>query len=138
MTYFITHGLPWIMSALTLWMTFLQGNVHPKAWLIGLVNQLLWTVWIVTMEAWGLIPLNIGLWVLYSRNHLKWQRGESLRTRGSSSPGNPVTLKDPQSARTVEADRPGAAMSSKDAEKSAANLVSSGFVLANDGKAADK
>lgn len=119
MIYAITHGLPWIMSGLTLWMTFLQGNVHPKAWLIGLVNQLLWTVWIVTMEAWGLIPLNIGLWVLYTKNHFKWQRSESSRIRGCSSPGKPVTLKDPQAETPVEADRPGAAITLAEAIRKA-------------------
>lgn len=59
---------------------------------------------------WGLIPMNIALWIVYGRNHLKWQRGESSRIRGSSSPGNPVTLKDPRAERPVEADRPGAAI----------------------------
>lgn len=65
--------LPWLLSAITIWMTLLAGNMHPKAWLVGLFNQALWLVWIIAMQAWGLLPLNIALWVVYGRNHWKWR-----------------------------------------------------------------
>lgn len=68
----ITIYLPWLLSAITIWMTLLAGNIHKSAWLVGLGNQALWLVWIVTTNTWGLIPLNIALWVVYARNHLKW------------------------------------------------------------------
>ncbi len=58
----IGEYLPWLLSAITIWMTLLAGNKHPKAWLIGLGNQLLWLVWIVSTSAWGLLPMNICLW----------------------------------------------------------------------------
>jgi hypothetical protein len=64
--------LPWLLSAITIWMTVLAGNKHPSAWLIGLVNQFLWLVWIVLAGAYGLLPMNIALWIVYGRNHLKW------------------------------------------------------------------
>lgn len=67
--------LPWIMSAITIWMTLLAGNKHRSAWLIGLFNQALWLTWIITVGAWGLLPMNLALWVVYGRNHLKWQKG---------------------------------------------------------------
>lgn len=67
-------GMPFFMSAITLWMTFMAGNKHPKAWLIGLFNQVLWLVWIVLSQSWGLLPMNIGMWILYRRNHLKWAK----------------------------------------------------------------
>lgn len=66
--------LPWLLSAITIWMTLLAGNLHPKAWLVGLLNQALWLVWIVATGTWGLIPLNAALWVVYGRNHLKWRQ----------------------------------------------------------------
>ena len=69
---YVRDYLPWLLSAITIYMTLLAGNKHPKAWLWGLLNQALWLVWIVAMQAWGLIPLNLALWVLYARNHLKW------------------------------------------------------------------
>ena len=69
----IVTYLPWLLSAITLWMTLLAGNLHRGAWLVGLPNQALWLVWIVASSTWGLIPLNIALWVVYWRNHRKWQ-----------------------------------------------------------------
>lgn len=66
--------LPWVLSAITIWMTLLAGNKHRLAWLVGLGNQLLWLIWIVATGTWGLIPLNVALWIVYGRNHLKWQR----------------------------------------------------------------
>jgi hypothetical protein len=68
----IRNYLPWLLSVITIWMTLLAGNKHPKAWLIGLGNQLLWLVWIFVVGAWGLLPMNIALWIVYARNHLKW------------------------------------------------------------------
>jgi hypothetical protein len=64
--------LPFLMSAITLWMNLMAGNLHRSAWLVGLVNQLLWLGWIIAVGAWGLLPMNIGLWIVYGRNHLKW------------------------------------------------------------------
>jgi len=52
----------------------MAGNKHPRAWLIGLGNQLLWLIWICVVGAWGLLPMNIALWIVYGRNHLKWNR----------------------------------------------------------------
>jgi hypothetical protein len=66
--------LPWVLSAITIWMTLLAGNVHRQAWLVGLFGQALWLVWIVAAEAWGLLPLNFALWIVYGRNHLKWRK----------------------------------------------------------------
>ena len=64
--------LPRLLSAITIWMTVMAGNKHPGAWLIGLLAQALWLVWIVAASAWGLLPMNIALWIVYGRNHLKW------------------------------------------------------------------
>ena len=73
MIWAIQELLPIAMSAITLWMTFLAGNKHPNAWAVGLVNQILWLVWIISVQKWGLLPMNIGMWVLYYRNHMKWR-----------------------------------------------------------------
>ena len=69
----IITDLPWLLSALTVWMTLLAGNRHPSAWLVGLVNQALWLVWIFVSSSWGFVPLNAALWIVYGRNHLKWR-----------------------------------------------------------------
>ena len=74
MTEAVVSYLPWLLSAITIWMTLLAGNKHQNAWLIGLGNQFLWAIWIIASGSWGLIPLNIALWVVYARNHFKWRR----------------------------------------------------------------
>jgi hypothetical protein len=70
----IRDWMPWILSAITIWMTVLAGSKHPRAWLVGLANQALWLVWIVAVGAWGLLPMNLALWLVYARNHWKWNR----------------------------------------------------------------
>ena len=74
MTEYIKHYVPWVLSLITIWMTVLAGNLHRYAWLVGLLNQALWLVWIACSQTWGLIPLNIALWVVYARNHMKWRK----------------------------------------------------------------
>lgn len=64
--------MPWVMSCITIWMTLMAGNKHPKAWLVGLFNQLLWLVWILLSGSFGFLPMNIALWIVYGRNHWKW------------------------------------------------------------------
>lgn len=66
--------LPWLLSAITIYMTVLAGNKHRLAWVVGLVNQALWLFWIVGTKTWGLLPMNAALWIVYARNHLKWSK----------------------------------------------------------------
>ena len=73
----IRDYLPWLLSAITIYMTVLAGNKHRNAWAFGLANQALWLVWIVTTGAWGLLPMNFALWIVYARNHLKWSRAQA-------------------------------------------------------------
>ena len=68
----ITDYLPWLLSVITIYMTILAGNKSRHAWLFGLGNQALWLVWIFSAGAWGLLPMNAALWIVYARNHLKW------------------------------------------------------------------
>ncbi len=74
MTQTVASYLPWLMSAITIWMTLMAGNKHRLALAIGLGNQALWLVWIIAVGAWGLIPMNAALWIVYARNHLKWAK----------------------------------------------------------------
>jgi len=68
--------LPYFLSALTILTMYLAGGKSKKTWLIGIANQALWLYWIVITQAWGLIPMNIALWVVYTRNHFKWKNAE--------------------------------------------------------------
>lgn len=73
MTETIVKFLPWILSANTIYMMLLAGNKKRGAWLFGLAGQLAWLVWILLSESYGLLPMNIALWVVYGRNYLKWK-----------------------------------------------------------------
>lgn len=69
----IVTYLPWGLSAITIWTMFLAGNMAKSTWMVGLANQALWLVWIIAAGAWGLLPMNAALWIVYARNHLKWR-----------------------------------------------------------------
>lgn len=66
--------LPWLLSLNTIVMNIMVGNKNKWSWALGLAGQVLWLVWILMVEAWGLIPLNLALWVIYIRNHIKWRK----------------------------------------------------------------
>lgn len=69
----IQVGLPWLLSASTIWGAVLAGNKDPRTWVVGLVNQFFWMVWSVSMQSWGLMPLNVWMtWICY-QNHKKWK-----------------------------------------------------------------
>lgn len=65
--------LPYLLSVITIYSMLLAGNKKRGAWLVGLLNQFLWLTWIILSSAWGLLPMNIALWVVYGRNYLKWK-----------------------------------------------------------------
>ena len=64
--------LPWLLSANTIYFNVLAGNRHKQTWKWALMGQFAWLVWIISSESWGLMPMNIALWITYARNHLKW------------------------------------------------------------------
>jgi len=66
----IRDGLPWALSALTIWALVLAGRQHPLAWALGFVIQVPWAAWIIYTEAWGLLPMNVGLALTYGWNHV--------------------------------------------------------------------
>lgn len=73
MTHAIVVYLPWLLSAITIWMTLLAGNMSRSAWSVGMANQLLWLVWIIASSNWGMLPMNIALWIVCWRNYVKWK-----------------------------------------------------------------
>lgn len=70
----IVETLPWVLSAITIYMNVLAGNRHRWAWAVGLGAQALWLVWIVASTSWGLLPMNLALWIVYGRNHWRWSQ----------------------------------------------------------------
>ena len=65
--------LPWLMSGLTIYSTYLAGLKSKHAWSTGLLNQALWLIYIFTKGEWGLLPMNIALWIVFYRNWKLWK-----------------------------------------------------------------
>lgn len=66
--------VPYMLSAITIYMNFLAGNKSNKTWLVGLIGQVGWSTWIFYTQNWGFVPLNIALWYIYIGNHIKWNK----------------------------------------------------------------
>lgn len=72
MTNDIITYLPWLLSAITIYSMMLAGDKKRNAWAVGLLNQALWLTFILLSGTWGLLPMNIALWIVYARNYFKW------------------------------------------------------------------
>jgi hypothetical protein len=70
---YVTYG-PWLLSSLTVMLTIMQGNKYRHAWSLTLINQVLWLAWILLSGTYGFILLNICMWIVCIRNHLKWSK----------------------------------------------------------------
>lgn len=66
--------LPWALSLGTLWHGVLIGNKTENCWLFGVFLQVIWLIWIFVSSNYGFLPLTIGLFVLYVRNHRLWDK----------------------------------------------------------------
>ena len=66
--------LPYLMSAITVYQLTLAGHKKASTWLWGLGNQTLWLTWIISTEAWGLLPMTAALLIVYTKNYRLWTR----------------------------------------------------------------
>jgi hypothetical protein len=78
MKHAIVVYLPWLISCITIYQSLLAGDKKLSAWGVALGNQCLWSLWVITSGTWGLLPLNIALWIIYTRNYRKWARDARL------------------------------------------------------------
>ncbi len=60
--------IPWITSAGTLVAVWLSGRNLRLSWKVSLANQAMWLVFIITYEAWGLLPLTLALSGIFARH----------------------------------------------------------------------
>jgi len=75
----MTDLLPLLLSCTTLTTMWAAGNHKWWAWLVGLVGQAGWFLFIVLFGAWGLLPMAIVLTVIYARNLRKWHHEKVLQ-----------------------------------------------------------
>lgn len=81
----LRHGIPLLLSANTIVLMWLVGNRSTLGWLLGVVGQALWFVFIFAWQVWGLLPLATVLTVVYARNLLKWRKEQTERNDNDES-----------------------------------------------------
>lgn len=70
----LNQAIPLVLSINTLVLTWMVGNRKTAGWVLGCIGQVLWFVFIFTWQVWGLLPLAIGLTIVYARNLYRWRR----------------------------------------------------------------
>ena len=60
--------LAWILSATSIYSTYMQGNGGAYGWKLGVINSCLWILYTILTFQWGLIPLNIFMLAVNVRN----------------------------------------------------------------------
>jgi hypothetical protein len=64
--------MAWVLSGTSAVMLWLMGNKSKWGPRIGLANQVLWMIYAVYTEQWGLVPGIIIYAVVHVRNMAKW------------------------------------------------------------------
>lgn len=80
--------LPYLLSVWTLCAMWLAGSNPRHGWYMALAGQVLWFAYTWAADAWGFLPLNIGLTFVYLRNFAKaakrpdttWELQQALHT----------------------------------------------------------
>ena len=69
----LTNGLSLLASVGTILSMWLLSGRHRSGWYVSLGNQVVWAAFMVSTEAWGLIPLNLIMVGLAIRGVKKWK-----------------------------------------------------------------
>jgi hypothetical protein len=72
----IRDCLPYLLSAISIYMVMLTGKKRAVGWFVGLFGQIGWSVWILYTGTMGLIPMNLTLWFLYLKNYVAWEESQ--------------------------------------------------------------
>jgi hypothetical protein len=72
--------LTYMISALSISMFVLAGRKNYLTWIVGLVIQMLWIVYIFQTQSWGLAPMVLFCIVIFTINHFKWYKDDIQTT----------------------------------------------------------
>ena len=75
----LIKALPWTVSFFTIIMLWLTGNKRIEGWIVGILCQVLWFMYIFSTKEWGLMPLNIASWFIVVRNAMKSKKEEEIK-----------------------------------------------------------
>lgn len=79
--------MAWVISLVTIVSMELMVRKRRSAWVLSILNQGLWLWLIVSTRQWGLLPLNLCMWIQAVRGLIRWSNAdESLPIASRSSP----------------------------------------------------
>jgi hypothetical protein len=59
-----------IFSLISLW---LVGNKNKWGWVVGILNQILWTIYAIRLQQWGLLIGVVAYTIVNVRNLIRWK-----------------------------------------------------------------
>ena len=65
-------------AIITVW---IYGNRSRKAPIVGMVGQMLWWWLTISQSMWGLIPLNVIMFIIHIRNYRRMKREDNIRSQ---------------------------------------------------------
>jgi len=66
--------MPWILSATSALMLWQMGNKSKWGPRLGIANQVLWIIYTVATEQWGLFPGVLLYAIIHIRNLRRWAK----------------------------------------------------------------
>lgn len=88
---FLAHWQFWIqllISAGILTSAILNGNVNIYGWVLLMVIQTVFLTYVVITGQWGLVPQNVGMWIIALRNYRKWKKAGTGVRKKDLTPGD--------------------------------------------------
>jgi hypothetical protein len=64
--------MDWILSITSMITLWLMGNKNKYAPIVGIVSQILWIYYAVSIKQYGLIIGTVGYLIIHIRNSFKW------------------------------------------------------------------
>lgn len=71
---FALKYLTWIITVVTIYYVWAIGELKLHGWLMAILTQLLWLIYIYATKSWGLIPISIVLGWLAFKNYNIWKK----------------------------------------------------------------
>jgi uncharacterized membrane protein len=65
-------------AIITVW---IYGNRSRKAPVVGMLGQILWWWLTISQSMWGLIPLNVIMFIIHIRNYIRMKREDDIRNQ---------------------------------------------------------
>ena len=65
-------------AIITVW---IYGNRSRKAPVVGMLGQILWWWLTISQSMWGLIPLNVIMFIIHIRNYIRMKREDYIRNQ---------------------------------------------------------